>query len=174
MPLPPGHHELGPQNATLTVRTARQGAASKAGHDLVIEVTAWSGVLEVGEGISMSLTADASSLRVREGTGGVTRLGDEEKAGIEQSIRDEVLRGTAIEFRSTGVSAGADGALSVEGELELAGQSHPIGFVLSARGGLRGRATVTQSQWGMKPFSILFGTLKVADEVEVEIDAHPS
>ena len=35
---------------------------------------------------------------------------------------------------------------------------------------LTGTAVVTQSDWGMKPYSALFGTLKVADEVEVAVD----
>jgi Flp pilus assembly protein TadB len=36
---------------------------------------------------------------------------------------------------------------------------------------LRGAAVVKQTDWGMKPYSALFGALKVADEVEVAIDA---
>jgi hypothetical protein len=39
---------------------------------------------------------------------------------------------------------------------------------------VRGRAVVKQSDWGMKQYSILFGALKVADEVEVAIDARQS
>jgi hypothetical protein len=34
-----------------------------------------------------------------------------------------------------------------------------------------GSANVTQSAFGMKPYSALFGALKVADDVEVAIDA---
>ena len=30
---------------------------------------------------------------------------------------------------------------------------------------------VKQTEWGMKPYTALFGALKVADEVRVEIDA---
>ena len=37
---------FGPENARLTVRTTRTGAASKAGHDLLIEVTSWSATLD--------------------------------------------------------------------------------------------------------------------------------
>jgi polyisoprenoid-binding protein YceI len=61
----------------------------------------------------------------------------------------------------------------VTGELELAGASHPIAFDLQLAndGRLTGRASVKQSDWGMKPYSVLFGTLKVADEVQVTIDA---
>jgi hypothetical protein len=32
---------------------------------------------------------------------------------------------------------------------------------------------VRQSDWGMKPYSALFGTLKVADEVEVSVETEP-
>jgi hypothetical protein len=38
-------------------------------------------------------------------------------------------------------------------------------------GSLTGTAVVKQSDWGMKPYSTLFGTLKVVDEVEVAIEA---
>ena len=65
---------------------------------------------------------DATSLRVREGTGGMQALGDDDKANIEQTIDDEVLKRQPIEFRSTAVQASADGnRLAVEGELTLAG-----------------------------------------------------
>ena len=36
-------HTLGPEDGTLTVHTGKGGAAAKAGHDLAIEVTRWSG-----------------------------------------------------------------------------------------------------------------------------------
>lgn len=164
---------FGPENATLTVQTKRVGAASKAGHDLLIEVTSWSATLDLGESPAATLTADASSLRVLEGTGGVMTLDDDDKAGIAKTIDDEVLKGTPIEFRSTSVElSGDDGPPRVNGELELAGKSHPISFELSlADGRLTGTAIVKQTDWGMKPYTALFGTLKVADEVEVAIEA---
>ena len=163
---------FGPDNATLTVRTKRIGAASKAGHDLLIEVGSWSATLDPEANPALTLTADRRSLRVLEGTGGIQALDDEAKAGIAQTIDEEVLVGAPIEFRSTSVEGE-----SVEGELELAGKRHPISFQLTAGedGRLSGTATVTQSDWGMKPYSALFGTLKVADEVEVAVpESRPS
>ena len=38
------------------------------------------------------LTADATSLRVQKGTGGMKALGDSDKANIHQTIDDEVLK----------------------------------------------------------------------------------
>jgi polyisoprenoid-binding protein YceI len=168
-----GTHGLGPHNATLSVQTKRKGAAAKAGHDLLIEVTSWEGELDLSKDPAITLTADGGSLRVREGTGGVTSLGDEEKAGIEETIDKEVLRGTTIQFRSSAVELDPGGAnAAVHGELELAGASRPISFELtSADGRLTGRAVLKQSDFGIKPYSALFGTLKVADEVEIFIDA---
>ena len=163
---------FGPENAHLTLRTGRSGAASKAGHDLLIEVTEWSGTLDPDGDPAVTLSADPRSLRVIEGTGGMQALDDGDRAGIEQTIDDEVLQGAAIEFRSTRFD-GLPGR--VEGELELAGARHPIGFELAPGedGGVTGTAIVKQSDWGMKPYSTLFGTLKVADEVEVRVETRP-
>ncbi len=35
----------------------------------------------------------------------------------------------------------------------------------------RRHAVVTQSGWGIKPYSILFGTLKVVNEIDVRLEA---
>jgi polyisoprenoid-binding protein YceI len=62
--------------------------------------------------------------------------------------------------------------MHVSGELELAGRRAAITFELSLSGEqLSGSATVKQTDFGMKPYSALFGTLKVLDEVQVAVDA---
>ena len=98
----PGTYKLGPDNGTLSVRTERTGAAAKAGHDLLIHVTAWEATLDRRRRDEpRARRADATSLRVREGTGGMQALGDDDKANIEQTIDDEVLKRKDITFRST-------------------------------------------------------------------------
>ncbi len=177
MPMRPGMHRFGPGNATLSVKTGRTGAAAKAGHNLLIHVTGWSATLEVGAdnaATSIVLEADASSLRVREGTGGMQALGDDDKANIQQTIDDEILKGAGIAFRSTSVETSAGGdRLSVQGELTLVGATCPIAFDVTVSGDdrLSGSAVVKQTDWGITPYSTLFGTLKVVDEVEVVLDA---
>jgi hypothetical protein len=63
--------------------------------------------------------------------------------------------------------------LDVAGELELVGAKHVLEFPLrlDEDGHLTGSALVKQTDWRIKPFSALFGTLKVADVVQVTIDA---
>ena len=166
MAIAAGTYELGPENCTLAVRTARTGAASKAGHDLLIHVTAWKGTLEVGEQTRLALDADASSLRVREGTG------DDDIANIHETIDKEILRKQDIAFRSTGVTPGDNGTLHVEGDLTIVGKSAPVAFDVTVDddGKVSGRAVIKQSDWKIKQYSILFGALKVADAVEIEVD----
>jgi YceI-like domain len=165
-------YKLGPENGSLTVKTGRTGVAAKAGHDLLIDVTAWEATLDLGEPASIVLGADTASLRVREGTGGMQALGDDDKANIEQTIGDEILKGRRVEFRSTAVQDDG-GRLGVQGELTLVGTTAPIAFdvTLGDDGTVRGSAVVKQSDWGIAPYSTLFGTLKVVDEVEVELVA---
>jgi polyisoprenoid-binding protein YceI len=158
------------------VRTSRTGAVAKAGHDLLIHVTVWTATLEIGEDAahtSIVLDADPTSLQVREGTGGMQKLDDDDKAGIAQTIHEEILMGQAVEFRSTSVTPTVDGGgLRVEGELTLVGTTRPLALDVSVDGGrISGGVVVKQSDWGIKPYSALFGALKVADEIELAIDA---
>jgi polyisoprenoid-binding protein YceI len=164
---------LGPDNGTLTVRTGRTGAASKAGHDLLLEVTDWKASIDDD---AMSLDADAGSLRVREGTGGMQELEPDDIANIEETIDKEVLHKQAITFRSTCVTPGEAGARRVEGELTIVGTAHPVAFdvTVGEDGSVKGSTVIKQSDWGMKQYAILFGALKVADEVEIAIDAGQS
>lgn len=176
MAFPPGTYTLTAENGTLSVRTGRAGAAAKAGHDLLIEVERWEGTLQLADdpaASSVRLTADGGSLRVVEGTGGMTKLGDDDKADIKQTIDKDVLKGSEIAFASTAVRPGSSGALDVEGELSLVGQRAPVSFalVVAGDGHVSGSATVTQTDFKIKPYSALFGTLKVADEVTVVVDA---
>jgi polyisoprenoid-binding protein YceI len=99
----------------------------------------------------------------------MTALDDSDKANIHQTIDDDVLRRRDIAFRSTAVTGNR-----VEGELTLAGQTRPLGLdlALSEDGDVRATVTITQSDWGMKPYSALFGTLKVLDDVEVALEGH--
>ncbi len=116
MSIAPGTHSLGPDNAKLLIRTGRSGGAAKAGHDLVIEVTSWSATIEAGAEPSeaqLSLHADGGSLRVVEGSGGLKPLSASDKDNISQTIDKDVLKRSAIDFRSTSVATGygwVDGA----------------------------------------------------------------
>ena len=170
MTIQAGTYKFGPDNATLRVQTTRGGAAAKAGHDLTIDVKSWSATLEVGDNSSLELEADPTSLHVREGKGGMNALKDDDKADIRKTIDKDILKKKDISFRSTSVESNGDG-LAITGDLEMGGKSKPITFNVSESGGsISGSTTVKQSDWGIKPYSALFGALKVVDEVEIAVE----
>jgi hypothetical protein len=157
------------------VRTGRTGAVARAGHDLLIEVGEWEATLKLaGDATTLTLHADSTSMQVLEGTGGMMELGADDRANIVQTIDDEVLNRHDIEFRSTAVSADGE-RYRISGELTLAGQTRPLSFELEAPAGgrLLATAVLNQTDWGIKPYTTLFGALKVADEVTVSFEGEP-
>jgi polyisoprenoid-binding protein YceI len=175
MSVAPGMYTLGPEDGTLFITTGRTGAAAMAGHDLVLDAVAWRASLEVGEDpaqSSVALDVDTASLHVRQGSGGMQPLGDDDKEDILKAIDEDILKTLPAEFRSRSVQADGN-RWRVKGDLTLVGIAVPIELELELGddGAIRGSAALKQSDWGIKPYSALFGALKVADEVVVAIEA---
>jgi polyisoprenoid-binding protein YceI len=178
MALPSGTHRFGPDNASLHVRTYREGMAAKAGHDLIIEVTRWDATIEVADesaGWTIELNADPRSLEVREGLRGVKPLTDKDRVEIRRNIDTKVLGSHPIQVRSSDVRlVEADGRLTLNGELSMAGSTRPLTAHLTVTdgGAVNGAIRLTQSDWGIRPYRGLMGALKVRDDVEVVIRAN--
>ncbi len=177
MPIATGSHHLDAGNASLRIRTYREGVAAKVGHDLVIEVTDWAAELVVADdpqGSTLTLRADPTSLRVREGLHGLKPLTDKDRAEIHRNIERKVLGTEEIRFRSRRVAAAAGGdGLAVEGDLTLAGATRPVAAQVGvgADGAVAATIGLTQSEWGIKPYRGLMGALKVRDDVEIALEA---
>jgi polyisoprenoid-binding protein YceI len=112
---------------------------------------------------------------VREGVGGVKPLTDSDRADIKRIVGQKILRVAqhpTITFRSTRVS-GSPESFALDGDLTIMAVTQPVTVRGSVghEGRVRGTATVVQTQWGIKPYSAFLGTLKVADEVAIEVDA---
>jgi polyisoprenoid-binding protein YceI len=168
-----GIHRLGPENASLQVKTYREGMAAKVGHDLVIDVARWDATVDLTNS-TIELNADARSLEVREGLRGLKPLTDKDRSEIHKNIDDKTLKGQPIAFRSTAVRLSeAGGPLVVDGELTMAGKTRPVTAQLDvdADGRVRGTIPLTQSDWGIKPYRGLMGALKVRDSLEIVLDA---
>jgi polyisoprenoid-binding protein YceI len=178
MALSTGTHRFGPDSASLQVRTYREGVAAKAGHDLIIDVTRWDATVEVAGGSAgwtIELDADPRSLEVREGLRGVKPLTGKDRVEIRKNIDARVLGSHPIRFRSSAARLADDGhRLIVEGELSIAGSARPLTAQLTVEdgGAVRGTISLTQSNWGIKPYRGLMGALKVRDEVDVVIDGN--
>jgi len=91
---------------------------------------------------------------------------------LEQTLDDEILRRQPVTFRSSKVTR-AGGGWRAEGELTLLGATRPFAFDvrLGDDGSIGAEAVLKQTLWGLKPYSTLFGALKVVDEVTIRVDA---
>jgi len=161
-------HELGPGSGRVFIKTGRAGLAARAGHDLTIEITKWS-----GQASPESVTAefDLGSLAVREGTGGAKPLTDWDRREIESTARKILGSDTTASFVSSRIIPSSSGG-AVEGRVTLHGRSQPVRLqvVNPAPDRYRGSATVRQSDFGITPYSGFFGALKLRDEVAVEFE----
>ncbi|XRQ05618.1 YceI family protein [Actinomadura welshii] len=166
-----GTYELGPDDGRLLVRTGRSGLGRRAGHDLTIEAARWTAAVDAREPLdasSVEVTVDVDALEVRDGTGGVKPLTDDDRAEIRKNLRKvlDVRSHPHITFVSTRI-AGEE----IEGDLTIMGRVKPVRVRAVLDGDrVRGGCTVPQSRWGIKPYSAFFGALRLADDVEVEFD----
>ncbi len=105
----------------------------------------------------------------------MTKLGDDDKQGIAQTIDEEVLKRrrdrVPLDRRRAGRRAGPAPRSKASSSSPAPPDRSSSSCNLTDDGHLTGEATVTQSDWGIKPYSTLFGALKVADEVKVTVAA---
>ncbi|MGA4670648.1 YceI family protein [Propionibacteriaceae bacterium Y1923] len=171
-----GSFDLGPQTCDLLLRTTSEGRMAKAGHNLTLVVRDWTATVVVGdspETTSLRVVAQLGSLSVREGHGGLKPLSDGDRAQIEKNAASSlgVSANPELTFTSTAI-AGAWDKAKMEGTLTLGARNEVQQFDIEAtEAGFRVSGTITQTRYGIKPYSLMMGALKVGDEVAVEVTA---
>ena len=181
-----GRHHIGPESGRLTLRTYRSGLAAQAGHDLTIDVIRWQADIDLparnftadtsavpNNEAALAATIDLTSLAIREGHGGIKPLTDRDRRDILGQAGKQLGTGRYPEASYTATTFTPDpaGGGVIDGTLTLHGQSRPLGLQVERTGDgqYRVTATVVQSQFGIKPYSGMFGALKLRDEVDVEV-----
>ncbi|OBK20008.1 S-adenosyl-L-methionine-dependent methyltransferase [Mycobacterium asiaticum] len=173
---------LGVDDGELIVRTGVAGPAARMGHRLTLAMTRWQARVDwaAGEPDSAELVVDVDSLQVLRGDGGVKGL-----SGPEQALaRSNALKSLSanrfpeIRFTAEGIETTADG-YRLDGTLNIRGKAraHDVDLHVDDRGDswlLTTESTVRQTDFGVKPYSMLLGSLHVADEVTVAFSARRS
>ncbi|WP_370500629.1 YceI family protein [Mycolicibacterium sp. jd] len=168
---------LDSSDGTLTVTTGVAGPAAAMGHRLTIAMAWQATVRWAGEPVSMELSVDVGSLEVLRGEGGVKGLMSPEKA-LARSNALKTLganRFPHITFRSDEI-AKTDGGYRLSGTLEIHGKAreHVVDLRVDDHGDnwrMSCDAVVRHSDFGVKPYSMMMGAMKVADEVAVSFSA---
>lgn len=174
---------IGPEVGSLIVRTFREGIGALVGHDLVLLAKAWSGVVTIDAddplASTVAITVESASLELNGTTGGLKPISKKDRRDIRRTIQRELLHTDdypEIAFRSTGVT-GTLPELVLRGDLTITNATKPVSIavtVASSVGGydVRGQTALLQSEFGIKPYSAMFGALKVRDRVELEVSLH--
>ena len=173
---------LDADSGELRILTGVAGRAAKMGHRLTIAMRSWTATVqwEGGEPISAELNVVVDSLEVLTGEGGVTPLAGPEKgvarSNALKSFDDKKF--PQIRFETSDISRTAQG-YRLSGSVEIHGTARPqvVDLTIEDRGAVWGLSTqvkLTQSDFGVKPYSLFMGSLKVADEVTIDFAAtHP-
>jgi polyisoprenoid-binding protein YceI len=170
---------LNASDGQLLVHTGVTGRAARMGHRLTIAMNSWLATVRwsSGEPAEAELTVEVDSLRVLGGEGGLKALSGPEKT-LAQSNALRVLdagRFPQIRFHASDIG-GVEGGYRLAGMLEIHGVTREceIGLRVEDLGEawrLTCEAAVRQSDFGIKPYSMLMGSMKVVDTVTVSFTA---
>jgi polyisoprenoid-binding protein YceI len=170
---------IGPDNAALTIRTEVEGRASRFGHRLTITFLEWSAKFDLDgeEATRIVVTVNTSSLKVTSGEGGVTPLSDIDRSVILRTALRSLQSESFPQASFSADSASRDGSeYTLSGNLEIAGQQQPCDIVVTVSDGdsvwqVSAHVSVLQTDFNIKPYSAILGSLKVADGVQIELTA---
>jgi polyisoprenoid-binding protein YceI len=149
---------------------------AKLAHDLILSPSNWRGTLNVDAdnpaASSAELTIEARSIQILEAVGGVMSLSDKDKGKIAKNMEDDVLQAgkfPQLTFASTSVS-GAAPNFNVAGTMTIRGTGRPVNVAVSVNGSqVTARASISQKDFGIKPFSAMMGAIKLRDDVDFEL-----
>lgn len=160
----------------LHIITGTAGPAAKMGHRLTIAMQSWQASVQWQgkKPNAVELTVSVDSLQVLSGEGGVTPLTPPERMVARSNALKslDAKKFPQIRFTSDRISS-TSGGYRLEGTLEIHGRSRPQTVDVTAdESGSRLSAEVTlrQSDFGVKPYSLMMGALKVADAVTVRFN----
>ncbi len=153
----------------------KDGMGAKLAHDLVLRATNWSGTLNVDDnpaGCSATVTVDPRSIEIVEARGGVKGLSDKDRRDIDKNINEKVLetgRYPELRFESTSVS-GTEPNFKAAGNMTIKGTTQPVNVDLHVNGTtVTAKTTISQKDFGIKPFSAMMGAIKLRDDVDFEL-----
>jgi len=149
---------------------------AKLAHDLILTAARWNGSLNVdGDNPAASsamLSIDARSIEIVEAVGGMKSLSDKDRRDIGKNIDEKVLetgKFPELKFESTSVS-GSEPNFTAAGNMTIKGTTRPVNVALNVNGTtVTGKTSISQKDFGIKPFSAMMGAIKLRDDVELEL-----
>ncbi|MCG5432409.1 YceI family protein [Mycobacterium sp. MYCO198283] len=163
----------------LAIRTDVTGRAARLGHRLTIAIHRWHAELRWIDDRphALSMLADLGSLEVLSGDGGPLPLSAPERAVARSNALKslQARRHPTVTFEAPQVDPTGDG-YRLTGTLVIRGveRPHTVDVTVADEGDrwrLTSTSAVRQTEYGITPYSLVMGSVKVADVVSVEFSA---
>lgn len=160
-------------DAIIHVYTYKEGLLSKLAHDLRFTVTRFS---ISARGAEVAARFEMASLRVdgamKAGKLDRNELSNNDRERVQATLKDVVSSREYGEARLTAKLLTRNAPFLIDGQLTLKGETRPVKLELARHDDrLFADVTITPSQWGIRPYRALGGTLKLQDRVRITIDA---
>ena len=170
---------LDASDGELLIRTGVKGRAARMGHRLTIVMTRWQATVSWAgaEPVAAELAVETDSFDVLRGEGGVKGLSGPEKTLVRSNALKSLDAGRFPEIRFTAETIDkTDDGYRLTGKLHIRGKSrqHVIDLRTEDLGDswrMSAESSVRQSDYGVKPYSLLMGSVQVADDVTVSFAA---
>lgn len=166
----------------LLIRTGVSGRAARMGHRLTITMKRWRATVNWagGEPVTAELIVDVDSFEVLRGEGGVKGLSGPEMALVKSNALKSLSANgyPQIHFEADKIDKTEEG-YRLTGTLRIRGKSRQQVIELRTEDlddawRMSTESPVRQSDFGVKPYSMLLGSMRVTDEVTVVFTAvHP-
>jgi polyisoprenoid-binding protein YceI len=163
----------------LRLRTGVKGRAARMGHRLTIVMTRWQATVRWAgtDPVAAELGVEADSFEVVSSQGGLKGLSGPEKALVRSNALSSLDAGRFSEIRFTAdVIERTEKGFRLTGTLQIRGKQkqHVIDVHTEDLGDswrMSAESTVRQSDYGIKPYSLLMGSVQVADDVTLSFTA---
>jgi hypothetical protein len=164
--------QLDPTRSQVRIRVGRAGLFSAFAHDHEIDAPV-AEALVAGNGQPVIAVRFATkALRVLDPGAPLQERAEIEKTMLGPRVLD-AARFPEIRFRSQQVRQLSPERWQVDGELSLHGVTRSVSFTLAQKGdAYRATVPVRQSAFGIRPLRLAGGTVRVRDEVVVELALH--
>ena len=160
-------------DAIIHVYTFKEGLLSKLAHDLRFTLLRFT---ISARGAEVSARFELNSLRVDGVIRGNklerTELSASDREKIQDTVKDVLHAREYGEARLSARLMTKEPPFLLEGQLSMRGETRPISLRLEREHDrLLSSLTIVPSQWGIRPYRALGGTLKLQDRVRITIDA---
>jgi len=168
-------HAIDPERSVATVKVYKAGLLGGLGHNHDIQAPIQGGTVDEEKG-AVQLLIDARQLKVMD-----QELSDKDRTEVQQNMDGpkvlDVEHFPQIRFQSASAKPGGPNKWTVQGSLEIRGQTRPVTLQVERYAGLasqaaryRGSIQLRQTDFGIRPYSSIGGAIKIKDEIRIEYD----